>query len=58
MEEDESFAKATTGSIINEEQLVKLLGVVWDSSADDLMFNFKELSSYVQLLTFTKHSLL
>lgn len=59
MEENESFAKATIGSVTKEEeQLVKLLGVIWDSSADELMFNIKELSSYAESLTFTKRSLL
>ena len=58
-EEDESFAKATTGYIVNsEEQLVKLLGVGWDASSDDLTFNIHEVIKYAESLTFTKRSLL
>ena len=42
----------------SEEQLVKLLGVGWDASSDDLTFNIHELIKYAESLTFTKRSLL
>ena len=58
-EEDESFAKATTGYITETgEDTVKLLGVAWDSSSDDFTFDYTELVKYVESLTLTKRSLL
>ena len=58
-EEDESFAKATTGYIAEaNDDLVKLLGVAWNAGTDDLTFNFTELIRYAESLTFTKRSLL
>lgn len=59
IKEDESFGKDTTGYIVsNEEQLVKLLGVSWNASNDNLTYNIQELVSYVESLTFMKCSLL
>ena len=59
-EEDESYAKATTGYVpnIGEANLVKLLGVLWNSSQDYLTFNFNELIEYANSLTANKRSLL
>ena len=59
-EEDESYAKATTGCSpnIREANLAKLLGVLWNSSQDYLTFNFNELIEYANSFTANKHSLL
>ena len=59
-EEDESYAKATTGygHSVQESDMVKLLGIYWNTPLDCLMFNFSELIRYVESLSVTKHSLL
>ena len=58
-EEDESFAKATTGYITKTgDDTIKLLGVAWNSSSDEFTFDYTELLKYVESLNFTKRSLL
>ena len=51
-EEDESYGKATTGYSPNvkDGNFVKLLGVLWNSSQDYLMFNLNELIEYAKSL--------
>ena len=58
-EEDESYAKATTGYSPNvkDGNFVKLLGVLC-SSSDFLTFNLNELIKYAKSLNASKHSIL
>lgn len=60
-EEDESYAKTTTGhspNIGNEDNLVKLLGVFWNSSQILILtFNFTELSILICSLPTSAHFL-
>ena len=62
-EEDESYAKATTGPPIDDEGstdngIVKVLGSIWDTANDQLTFNLSDLSDQAKLLPTTKRSLL
>ena len=59
-EVDESYAKATTGHglPIQESDMIKLLGIYWNTSADHLVFDFSELLKCVETLSITKRSLL
>ena len=58
-EEDESYAKSTTNQeSVNPANVVKLLGVGWDTSSDTISFNFDELQAYAISLALTKRSLL
>ncbi len=58
-EEDESYAKSTTNQeSVNPANVVKLLGVGWDTSSDTISFNFDELQAYAISLPLTKRSLL
>ena len=59
-EEDESYAKATTGYSPNvkDGNFVKLLGVLWNSSQDYLTFNLNELIEYAKSLNASKRSIL
>ena len=59
-EEDTSYAKATIGqetSITGDRQL-KVLGVIWNTDSDKLMFTFSELVKYARSLPLTKRSVL
>ena len=58
-EEDESYAKATTGygHSVQENDMVKLLGIYWNTPLDCLMFNFSELIRCVESLSVTECSL-
>ena len=49
IEEEESYAKSTTGSSV-KTYLSKVLGVIWDSNSDDFMFDFLELVKYAKPL--------
>lgn len=59
-EEDESYAKSTTGH--NAAELshggVKVLGINWDTKSDKMYFNFDQWSEDVNSLPATKRSLL
>ena len=59
-EEDESYAKATTGHglPIQESDMIKLLAIYWNTSADHSVFDFSELLKCVETLSITKRSLL
>ena len=59
-EEDESYAKATTGygHSVQESDMVKLLGIYWNTPLDCLMFDFSELIRCIESLSVTKRSLL
>ena len=59
-EEDESYAKATTGygHSVQESNMVKLLGICWNMPLDCLMFDFSELIRCIESLSVTKRSLL
>ena len=59
-EEDESYARATTGygHSVQESDMVKLLGIYWNTPLDCSMFNFSDLIRCVESLSVTKHSLL
>ena len=62
-EEDESYAKATTGPPIDDKGstdngIVKVLGSIWDTANDQLTFNLSDLSDQAKLLPTTKPSLL
>ena len=57
-EEDEYFTKSTIGPNQVSEELVKTLGVCWDTESDEMSFDFKELIEYANTLKVTKRSLL
>ena len=59
-EKDESYIKATTGyeHSIQKSDMVKLLGMYWNTPLDCLMFDFFELIRCVEYLSVTKRSLL
>ena len=59
-EEDESYAKATTGygHSVQESDVVKLLGIYWNTPLDCLMLDFSEIIRCVESLSVTKRSLL
>ena len=62
-EEDESFAKATVGPVnstannLNDE-LVKVLGTLWNTETDQFLFNFDEIIEYAKSLPVAKRSVL
>ena len=60
IEEDESYAKATTGykHSVQESDMVKLLNIYWNMPLDCLMCDFSELIWSVEPLSVTKHSLM
>ena len=63
IEQDESFAKATTGLFVNpnttvDDTTVKVLGSIWNTSTDQFTFNLSDLSEKAKLLLATKRSLL
>ena len=60
LEEDLSFAKASIAqqSTARGETQVKVLGSIWDTNADTLLFDFNELVEYAKTLHMTKRSLL
>ena len=59
-QDDESYAKATTGSSTDkqDDKFVKVLGVNWNNKTDELLFNFTELVKHANTLPVTKRSLL
>ena len=60
LEEEESCSKSCTGLLHseNETEYSKLLGVIWDSHADQLMFKFDDLIDYASTLSLSKQSVL
>ena len=51
-EDDQSYTKSSVGSFAtNTEDLVKILGVSWDTQSDMLQFDFKELNSCFYVTT-------
>ena len=54
-EEDKLYTKASIGYSLNieEDNLVKFFGMLWNSSQDYLTFNFSELMEYAKLLSTT-----
>ncbi len=59
-EEDESYAKTVTGPSTNakKDNTVKVLGSIWNTTSDQLEFNFSDLANQVRSLPATKRSLL
>ena len=59
-QEDESYAKATTGPTTDnqESKFVKVLGVNWNIESDEFLFDFTELIKFARSLPVTKRSLL
>lgn len=59
-EEDESYAKATTGSSINitDNNTTQVLGSIWDTKEDQMAFNFSNLVEEAKSLPATKRSIL
>ena len=59
-EEEESYSKSCTGLLhsVNEVEHSKLLGIIWDSHTDQLMFKFDELINYANSLPLSKRSVL
>ena len=51
-EEEESFAKSTTGSLnfTNNGNFSKLLGITWDNNSDKFLFDFSDLIEYTRNL--------
>ena len=61
-EEDESYAKATTGPPVNDDKtadsnIVKVLGSIWNIATDEFTFDLSDLEQ-AKLLPTTKRSLL
>ena len=62
-EEDESYAKVTTGPPVNDNKtadsnIVKVLGSIWNITTDEFTFNLSDLAEQAKLLPTTKRSLL
>ncbi|XP_067047620.1 uncharacterized protein [Acropora muricata] len=58
-QDDESFAKSMVGPAVNQDgKFVKVLGVNWNTKADEFLFNFTELVKFANTLPVTKRSLL
>ena len=58
-EEDESYTKSTVGiTPVNNEKLVKVLGVSWNTETDEFQFEFSELIALARSLPLTKRSFL
>ena len=62
-EEDEFYAKATTGPPVNDNKtadsnIVKVLGSIWNIATDEFTFNLSDLAEQAKLLPTTKRSLL
>ena len=62
-EEDEYYAKATTGQPVNDDKtadsnIVKVLGSIWNIATDEFTFDLSDLSEQAKLLPTTKRSLL
>ena len=56
-EEDESYAKTVTGPSINaNNNTVKVLGIIWNTTSDQFEFNFSELCNQAKSLPATKRS--
>ena len=59
-EEEESYSKSTTGSLnsVSNVKHSKLLGVIWDSHSDRLLFDFHDVIEYANSLPSSKRSIL
>ena len=59
-EEDESYAKSTTGhyTIDTADNTVKVLGANWNTKSDEIFFNFERWKEEATSLPMTKRSLL
>ena len=60
-EDDESYAKSSTtlgNSELKSDTVVKVLGMNWDTIADEFFFNFSDLYDYGKSLPATKRSVL
>ena len=59
-EDDQSFAKSSLAHEceVQEGTQVKVLGSIWDTRTDTLLFNFEDLITYAKSLPKTKRSLL
>ena len=59
-EEEESYSKSSVGLLhsVSKTEHSKLLGVIWDSQGDQLMFKFHDLINYANTLPLSKRSVL
>ena len=59
-EDDESYAKSTTGTIssASKESVVKVLGLNWNTLSDEFYFEYGELYDYAIKLPLSKRSVL
>lgn len=59
-EEEESYSKSMTGSFnsLSDLKQSKLLGIIWDSHTDKLLFDFSDVIEYASSLSPTKRSVL
>ena len=59
-EDDESYAKSTTGTIssASKESVVKVLGLNWNTISDEFYFEYGELYDYAIKLPLSKRSVL
>lgn len=61
-EDDKSFAKSSVGcdstTSDNEDAVVKILGMNWNTLTDEIFFNFSDLCPFAQALPLTKRSVL
>ncbi|KAL9977059.1 hypothetical protein ACROYT_G014423 [Oculina patagonica] len=61
-EDDESFAKSSVGcdsaTSDNEDTVIKILGMNWNTLTDEMFFSFSDLCSFASSLPLTKRSVL
>ena len=60
-EDDESYAKSTTGTVISsntKDSAVKVLGLNWNTKSDEFYFEYDELYDYAINLPLSKRSVL
>lgn len=60
-EDDESYAKSSTGitdCTTNDDCIVKILGIKWNTLTDEFLFHFEDLYNYGNSLSVNKRSVL
>lgn len=60
-EDDESYAKSSTGitdCTTNDDRIVKILGIKWNTLTDEFLFHFEDLYNYRNSLPVNKRSVL
>ena len=59
IQDDESYTKSMVGPADNQDgKCVKVLGVNWNTKADEFLFNFTELVKFANTFPIAKRSLL